>query len=1325
MDTIIRILHLEDDPQDAELIRVFLESKDVECEINLVNNEHDYRRALESPSIDIIFSDYRLPAFDGTAALKIAQETCPDIPVIFISGTLGEEPAIEALLSGATDYVMKQKLSRLLPAIQRAMTLVKERRERKQAEDALKQKTALLEAQLNSSLDGILVVDNQGKKILQNQRTVELWKIPEEIANNSDDQMQIQYVMSLTKKPDEFVQKIQYLYTHQHETSRDEVELTNGTILDRYSAPVIGVDGHKYGRIWSFRDITERKRAVEALQESEIKYRDMVEQINDVLFTTDINGRFTYVSPTVEVLSGYTQSDLVGHLMYEFLDPGFLPRIKEQFQKVLKGNLEPTEYRVRNKGGELKWVRSSSRPILENGRPVGMRGVLTDISAQKIAEESLLESEERYRTLVEVSPDVIFTTSEDGTITSLNTAFETIVGFPRGEWIGRSYSSLLHPDDVEESKRRFIQVLHGEVQEPHEMRMLSKSGAYLTGEFTSAPYIHDGKIVGMHGIARDITKRKLNEQKITKLNRTYAMLSNINKLIVHERDRQKLLDRACTISIEYGKFQMIWIGLIDETNGSIHLSAHAGIENTYLDDMHQIKVNTMEREAPSTKAMIDARYVIFNDLEHMQQKGLWQERALALGYKSSASFALRVSSKIIGAINYYSNEPEYFDKDEIALLEELAMDISFAIESIEIEKKRRQAEETLAQEQYLMNMLMNNTPDHIYFKDINSRFLRVSKSQSEKFNLSGPDQAIGKSDFSFFSEEHARHAFRDEQGIITTGKPIVNIEEKETWPDGQETWVLTTKEPLRDKRGKIIGTFGISRDITERKRGEEALLLQNIALQSAANAILITDCKGKIIFANRAFSQFTGYSLEEVIGKNPNILKSGKQSDKFYKNLWDTILSGIVWKGELENKRKDGITYTEEMTITPVYQAGGEISHFIAIKQDVTEQKKLQNQIFQTQKVQSIGTLAGGIAHDFNNILGIIMAFTSILEKSNGDMQKIAKGTSAITQAVNRGAALTHQILTFARQTGMSVGAMSIPVLIKELLVMLKETFPTTIEFQTHIEKDIPLINADSSQMHQVLLNICVNARDAMPKGGTIEINVSLVSLNEVIQRFPQAENDRYIFLSISDTGIGMDEITKSRIFDPFFTTKELGKGTGLGLSVVYGAIQSHHGFITVKSEPGKGTTFLLYLPVPLESKNQKETLKSEVKLMQGGSETILVVEDEELLREALQSSLESNGYKVVLAVDGREAVDIYHERYKEIALVLSDIGLPKLNGVDVFSRLKEINPKVRVVFASGFISVDSRTELLKGGVKEFIQKPYLMDEVFQVVRAILDKNEG
>ncbi len=431
---------------------------------------------------------------------------------------------------------------------------------------------------------------------------------------------------------------------------------------------------------------------------------------------------------------------------------------------------------------------------------------------------------------------------------------------------------------------------------------------------------------------------------------------------------------------------------------------------------------------------------------------------------------------------------------------------------------------------------------------------------------------------------------------------------------------------------------------------------------------------------------------------------------------------------------KRGISFGKPGVIETTGVLGGktfQISHvgmmyegrkaMLEVFQDITEQKKLQQELVQSQKMLSIGTLAGGIAHDFNNILGIILGYTSILPSIKDNPQKFSDSVNAIKQTIDRAAALVRQILTFARKAEIAFEPLDVPDLTRELVSMLQQTFPKIITFNKEIEKQLPMINADHTQIHQTLLNLCVNARDAMPNGGVITITADTTAGDKLLERFPAANEQLYICITVSDTGTGMDETTRNRIFDPFFTTKEKGKGTGLGLSVVYGVIQAHHGFVDVESTVGSGTTFHLYLPVPKESIPTLEAGKEEG-LVHGGTETLLIVEDEDLMLDMVQLLLESHGYTVLTAKNGMEAVDIYNQHAHEIALVISDMGLPKLSGEAEFKKLKEINPAVKMILASGYFEPDVKAKLESAGVLGFLQKPYIIEEVLAKIRKVLEK---
>jgi signal transduction histidine kinase/ActR/RegA family two-component response regulator len=424
---------------------------------------------------------------------------------------------------------------------------------------------------------------------------------------------------------------------------------------------------------------------------------------------------------------------------------------------------------------------------------------------------------------------------------------------------------------------------------------------------------------------------------------------------------------------------------------------------------------------------------------------------------------------------------------------------------------------------------------------------------------------------------------------------------------------------------------------------------------------------------------------------------------------------------ETEYRRKDGARLYCIENDVGIFDDKGKLVQIRGYLFDDTKRKILETQLLQAQKLESLGTLAGGIAHDFNNILGIIIGYASLLTREEPDPESVKNSAEAVVKASMRGAALVKQLLTFARKADTQLTLVKLNDIVSEISKLLSETIAKTIEITLDLDKGLPAISADATQIHQVMLNLCVNARDAMPNGGTLTIVTQLQQSDAIRNKFPKAAAPQYIVLSVTDTGVGMDEKTRSRIFEPFFTTKEIGKGTGLGLSVVFGILESHKGFVNVESEPGKGTTFYLYFPVP-ESMENKQAEAEIQKEIPRGTETILVVEDEEMLRELLKNILQSAGYTVLTAVDGQEAIDLFDQHRDDIQLVLSDLGLPRLSGYDVFRKMKLMKSDVRFILVSGFMESQTKTEMSKEGIKDFIQKPFSFNTVMLSIRTVLDQ---
>ncbi|MCX6558193.1 MAG: response regulator, partial [Candidatus Aminicenantes bacterium] len=387
------------------------------------------------------------------------------------------------------------------------------------------------------------------------------------------------------------------------------------------------------------------------------------------------------------------------------------------------------------------------------------------------------------------------------------------------------------------------------------------------------------------------------------------------------------------------------------------------------------------------------------------------------------------------------------------------------------------------------------------------------------------------------------------------------------------------------------------------------------------------------------------------------------------------------------------------------------------------EHRILENEMRQNQKLESLGTLAGGIAHDFNNIISIISGHAELMAGKLKERSPFRPALQTITDTAERGGAIVRQILTFARKSEADFRSLHIQELVAELVKMLRVTFPRTIEISYSCPPDLPQVWMDPSQLHQALLNLCINARDAMAGTGKLGIMTSLIEGGEIAARFPAAEGKRLIRIQVSDTGMGMDEKTRARIFEPFFTTKGRYQGTGLGLAVVYGVVKTHKGFIEVDSQPGRGTVFSLYFPASEVQAVRPEQLDLDTETIARGSETILVVEDEESLRELLTSILHEYGYQILIARDGMEALERYRRHRDDIHLVVTDMDLPKLNGAAVSRSILSDNPDVKIILISGFVEPALKASILADGIREFVAKPYTMPHMLNIIRKVLDND--
>jgi nitrogen fixation negative regulator NifL len=1005
------------------------------------------------------------------------------------------------------------------------------------------------------------------------------------------------------------------------------------------------------------------------------------------------------------------------------------------------------------------------------------------------AEKNLRANEDRFHALVEHASDAIFVHDTEGRLLDVNRSACESLGYSQQELLRMTVADFEQGTRLEEMQQLWRKLQPGQSQMVGG-RHRRKDGKSFPVEVSLTSYVIHGQRV-LAALARNISERKEYEDQLAQ---SVSLL------------------RATIESSSSGL-------LVVDTEGKI-----TTYNNRFL-EMWRIPAELM--------AQGDDQDVLKVVLDQLQEPEIFLRRVQEL-YRQP-------EEKSYDALHF--KDGRIFDR--VSRPQRLGDKIIGRVWSFRDVTEQRRAQDAMWHERQLLRTLIDLAPDFIFVKDTESRYLVANESLARCYGRQ-PAEMLNHRDADFLPPELAAY-FRASERQVLAADSFCTYEDMITFPDGQPRTVVTNMVAFRDPQGKVAGLVGIGHDVTKQRQAEKSMRLQSVALEAAANAILITDARGNIEWVNPAFTVSSGYPFAECIGKNPRALvRSGMHGQEYYRAMWKTILAGRVWHGEITNQRKDGSFYLEEMTITPLHDAQNRITHFVAIKQDITRRRQMEEalreseqrlqqiaaslqeavwlrdadtrkilyvnpaferitghtcgefyqnqglvlelvhpedreavqqaweasfktrifdvqhrimradgsmrwvqgrmfpvrnaageiyraattladiteqveaeqshrnleiQLRQSQKMEAVGQLSGGIAHDFNNILTVIQGNAALLQELDLKPAEIRDCSHQIARAGERAASLTRQLLMFARKQQIQPVKLDLNETAAQMTKMLQRILGEDIALRSEYSPALPLVHADAGMVEQIILNLAVNARDAMPGGGQLTIRTGL-------ENTPAKAR---VCLSVTDTGSGIAPEILPRIFEPFFTTKEVGKGTGLGLATVYGIVQQHHGEITVQSEMGQGTTFNVFFPIVAAAETEKSEAKTRPQLP-WGNETILLVEDELPLRTFVSDLLQRCGYTVLEAGSGPAALKIWQAQRDRIQLVFTDIIMPEnLNGIELGRRLLADNPTLKIIYTSGYTgNLDSRHTALTEGVN-FIRKPFKPEAIAQIIRKNLD----
>jgi len=1028
--------------------------------------------------------------------------------------------------------------------------------------------------------------------------------------------------------------------------------------------------------VWgTVRDITEQKKVREHLTLRAEQYETLLSTALDGFWLVGEDGRLLDVNEAYCRMSGYAREELLGKHVSGLEAEEDPAAIQRHMDAVKVSGSDRFETKHRRKDGQVYDVEVSTSYW---GRTDRFLSFIRDITERKRRKSELEDSEKRFRGLLQGLPLSVLVI-KDGRYVLSNPEGARMLGYDSPEEVvGRDVLLSVPPDQQEVLKERLEAARRGRRNPPMELELSHPDGSTLWSLSTSVPMVFDQEPAVLV-VGQDITERKRAQEAFKEARLRQEAAVRAGQVGLWDWDLR-------TDRVWYSREWKEQIGYADEEIG---------------DDFQEWKSRVHPEDLEPTLARIQATLAgsdagFETEFRFRHKDGSWRWiLAHASVIRDQGGHPVRTLGSHVD-ITERKRVEEALRQSE-SRYRHLLGTIPYGVEEVDLEGRM------------------------VYLNDAYHRILGYEPGELEGSYIwdhdPTPEQARQVKDFF----EHIKKEQPAPEPFVSQ-----NVRKDGTLIDVHVDWDYN-----RDEGGDVQGFTAIVTDVTERKRAEEERerLLQ--AIEQAGEGILITDPQGTIQHVNPAFQEITGYTRDEAVGTGWKVWRAEELDQEMPADLREAMASGRPWHGRFPLQRKDGEERMQEATLSPVHDASGELVNYVAVIRDITEElrlakerEELEGQFQQAQKMESIGRLAGGVAHDLNNLLSPILGYGEMLLEDLGAEDARRASAEAVLEAGEKARDLVRQLLTFSRKQVLEFKTLDLNKILGRFQGLLRRTIREDVAIELETDETLPLIQGDLGQLEQVVMNLAVNAQDAMPDGGRLVLETRKVELDEAPAIRGSHETTPpgvYALLRITDTGTGMDEHTRNHLFEPFFTTKAKGKGTGLGLATVYGIVKQHQGLTSVESEPGQGTTFEIYLPAARDQTLEEESPEA-VSQDFRGSETILLVEDDGRVRRLARTILFRQGYRVLDAPDGETALALLEESREEPDLLLTDVVMPGMNGKVLADRVSEICPQVSILYMSGYTDeaiVDQRG-LLRD--VDFLHKPFSVSSLVTKVREVLDE---